>query len=86
MGILFSVGLSPLPHSNSEKGELPLSEYHCDLLKKSWQDVEAYGPEKIGEKMFDALFEIYPESFNMFLSFCDDPNWKKSAHYKHHLP
>ena len=61
-----------------------LSEYHCDLLKKSWVDVDNYGPEKIGATMFEALFLIYPESFGMFLSFCDDPNWKTSAHYKHH--
>jgi hemoglobin-like flavoprotein len=50
----------------------------------SWELVKEYGAEKLGMALFKNLFKKAPETFPMFDSFCNDPNWEESPHFKHH--
>ena len=90
MGQLFSTHEKVLASNFSSKSgknsknSFFVCEKHCDILSRSWPLVDTYGPEKIGIAMFSGLFNQHPESFNMFPSFRDEPQWSTSPHFIHH--
>eukprot|EP01031_Cornospumella_fuschlensis_P030547 gene30547-36918_t len=53
-------------------------------VKDSWQFVKKGGAEKLGMKLFIKLFEVDPETFQMFKTFREEENWQQSKAFTFH--
>ncbi len=62
----------------------PRPEGNPNAAKESWEEVRRIGVDKIAVAIFEKLFEVHPDSFQMFKTFRDDPNWKENKGLKSH--
>lgn len=62
----------------------PRPEGDPSEVKNSWEEVRKIGADKIATAVFEKLFEMDPDSFQMFKTFRDDPNWRENKGFKSH--
>lgn len=62
----------------------PRPEGDPNAAKESWEEIRKVGVDKVGVAVFEKLFHDDPESFQMFKTFRDDPNWKENKGFKSH--
>ncbi|RYG70355.1 globin [archaeon] len=53
-------------------------------VRDSWQAVKKLGAEKLGTKLFMKLFEVDPDTFQMFKTFREEEDWQKSKAFTFH--
>lgn len=72
------------PEDPNDNVHLHLSKKEIVLIRETWSLIKEEGVQGIGEELFIRLFEVAPETFNMFEDFAKNPDWVHSHEFTGH--
>ena len=61
-----------------------MSDSKIEEVERTWEKIREFDPIKIGIILFERIFLLEPETFDMFDDFKKDPNWKESKDFRLH--